>query len=74
MSRVKNRFRYVSEYHRTTETLKADDLGHGIYLGINSVVALPFGEINEQTTSIVVPKSEIPEFIEFLKMASASKT
>ena len=67
MSQVKKRFKYTSEYGRTKETLKADDLGHGVYIGVNSEVKLPFDELEEQTTSIVMPKSEIPAFILFLQ-------
>lgn len=67
MSQVKKRFEYTSEYHRTKETLKANDLGHGVYIGVNSEVELPFNELDEQTTSIVLPKSEIPAFILFLQ-------
>lgn len=67
MSQVRNRFRFISEYHRTKETLKADDLGHGVYIGVNSEVELPFDKLDEQTTSIVMPKSEIPAFIAFLQ-------
>lgn len=61
------KYKYISKYHRTEETLNARELGHGIYLGINSVVELPFGEIDEQTTSIVIPNDEIPKLIKYLQ-------
>lgn len=67
MSQVKKRFKYTNEYHRTKETLRSDDLGHGVYIGVNKEIGLPFGELEEQTTSIVMPKAEIPAFILFLQ-------
>ncbi len=56
-------FKHVSEYHRTTETLTINECGQGVYIGVHSIRELPFGESEEQITSIVVPLSEIPELI-----------
>lgn len=64
-------FEYVSTYHRTTETLMIKECGQGLYVGVNSCEIIPserVGELNydEQTTSIVVPLSEVPELINSL--------
>ncbi len=64
-------FEHVSKYHRTTETLTMIECGQGLYVGINSVRELPYDELDEQTTSIVVQLSKIPELIQSLsKFAS----
>lgn len=65
-------FEYVSKYHRTTETLNMRECGQGLYVGVNRCELLPYGgesdeaEYEEQTTSIVVPFSEIPGLIHSL--------
>lgn len=74
MSQVKNRFKFVSKYHRTTETLNARDLGHGAYIGVHRLQELPFGEIEEKTESLVIPKEEIPALIEFLQEVVKDET
>lgn len=69
-------FEHVSTYHRTTETLTIKECGQGLYVGVNSCEIIPserVGELNydEQTTSIVVPLSEITNLIQSLsKVAS----
>lgn len=67
MSQSKKSFKFISKYHRTTETLNARDLGHGAYIGIHRLQELPFGEVEEQIESLVMPREEIPAFIEFLQ-------
>ena len=69
-------FEHVSTYHRTTETLTIKEWGQGLYVGVNSCEIIPserVSELNydEQTTSIVVPLSEITNLIQSLsKVAS----
>ena len=64
-------FEHVSRYHHTTETLTMRECSQGLYVGINCVRELPYDERDEQTTSIVVQLSEIPELIQSLsKFAS----
>lgn len=68
MSQTKKRFKFISEYHRTTETLTARNLGHGVYIGVHEYRVMPVDiDDEEQTTSIVMPKEEIPAFIKFLQ-------
>lgn len=67
MSQTKKGFKFISKYHRTTETLNARDLGHGAYIGVHRLQELPFGDVEEQIESLVMPKEEIPAFIEFLQ-------
>lgn len=59
-------YEYETNYHRTTEKLAVSECGQGIYIGVNSVVEMPFGEENEQTTSIVIPFSEGKTLIQSL--------
>lgn len=70
----KNKFEFITKYHRTTETLNARDLGHGVYIGVYSIRELPFDEVDEQTTSIVMPNAEIPVFIKFLQEIVKNET
>lgn len=69
-------FKHISTYHRTTETLTIKECGQGLYVGVNSCEIIPserVGELNydEQTTSIVVPLSEVSVLIQSLsKIAS----
>lgn len=67
MSQSKKRFEFISKYHRTTETLNVRDLGHGAYIGIHRLQELPFGEMEENIESLVIPKEEVPALIEFLQ-------
>lgn len=60
-------FEYAVESHRTTETLRVNECSQGLYIGVNRQPKFPalYGD-EEQTTSIVVPLSEVPELIESL--------
>lgn len=59
-------YEYETNYHRTTEKLAVRECGQGIYIGVNSVVQMPFAEEDEQTTSIVIPFSEGKTLIQSL--------
>ncbi len=75
MSKTKNRFSFATEYHRTTETLTARNLGHGVYIGVNEYRVMPVDiDDEEKTTSIVMPKAEIPALIEFLQEVINNET
>lgn len=67
MSQSKKSFKFINKHHHTTETLNARDLGHGAYIGIHRLQELPFGDMEEQIESLVIPKEEILAFIEFLQ-------
>ncbi|WP_230660429.1 hypothetical protein [Psychrobacter sp. I-STPA10] len=67
-------YEYTSQYHRDIETLRVRTCGQGIYLGINSIVQMPFNQDdNEQTTSIVLPLSEVLPLIEALSKSIYDK-
>ena len=58
-------YEYQSNYHRTNEALNVRECGQGIYIGVNSIVQMPNDcEDHEQTTSIVIPLSEVKPFVE----------
>ena len=64
-------FNYIAQSNHTQEKLMVNECGMGVYIGVNCIRELPYGELDEQTTSIVVPLSEIPELIQSLsKLAS----
>lgn len=64
-------FNYIAQSNHTQEKLMVNECGMGIYIGVNCIRELPYGELDEQTTSIVAPLSEIPELIQALsKVAS----
>lgn len=68
---MKHIFNYIAATIHTQEKLMIDECGMGVYIGVNCIRELPYGELDEQTTSIVVPLSEIPELIESLGKVSS---
>lgn len=67
-------FNYIAQSHHTQEKLMVNKCGMGVYIGVHCIRELPYHELDEQTTSIVVPFSEIPELIQSLNKASSSWT
>lgn len=60
-------YEYQAAHHRTIETLRVSSCGQGIYLGVNSIIQMPPGvEDNEQTTSIVIPTTEVEPLMQAL--------
>lgn len=64
-------FNYIAQSNHTQEKLMVNECGMGVYIGVNCIRELPYGELDEQTTSIVVPLSEIPELIQALSKISS---
>ena len=66
-------YEYQTSYHRVTDTLRVSDCGQGVYIGVNTIVRMPIDVQDcEETSSIVIPSSEIEPLIQALAKSEHS--